>query len=411
MKYGLIGEKLGHSYSPQLHGLLGDYPYELCPLAPAELDAFLKKGAFLGLNVTIPYKQAVIPYCAEISEAARRIGSVNTLIRRADGSLWGDNTDAYGFWEMSQRADIRFMDRKVLVLGSGGTSRTACTVVQDGGGRPVVISRQGPDTYEDMAKHKDAAIIVNTTPVGMYPVTDAAPVDVKSFPRLEGVLDVVYNPQRTRLLQQAQALHLRQGGGLWMLVAQAARASQHFTGQAVCPESMAAAYQALRRQTTNLVLVGMPGCGKTTLGQRLAEQLNRPLTDIDTEIEKESGQSIPAIFATEGENGFRAREAAQIARFGREGGRVLVTGGGAVLSPENREDLRLNSFVVHITRPLEALPLDGRPLSQDRAALHAMWEKRGPLYAACQDMTVANEGTVAACAEKIVEGFNEALCH
>lgn len=411
-RYGLIGERLGHSHSPKVHGLLDDrYPYELIPLAPEQVGPFLEAGDFDGLNVTIPYKQTVIPYCAQLGEMARRIGSVNTLVKRADGSLFGDNTDAYGFSEMAWQAGISFAGQKALVLGSGGTSLTARAVIEGAGGEVVVVSRQGEDNYQNLERHGDATLVVNTTPVGMWPHTDAAPVDLRLFSNLRGVLDVVYNPLRTRLLLQAEELRVPHGGGLSMLVFQAARARELFTGEAIPDARAQSAYATLRKELTNLVLVGMPGCGKTTLGKALATRLGRPMADMDQEIEKECGCRIAQLFEREGEAGFRAREAEQIARYGREGGRVLVTGGGAVENPQNRENLRLNGFVVHLTRSLELLPLEGRPLSKDREALQALWQRRAPLYAACADARVSNDTTISACADQIAEVFHEAFCH
>ncbi len=409
--YGLIGRQLGHSHSPRLHALLGGPGYALIPLEPEALDGFLRQDRFAGLNVTIPYKQSVMPYCARLSDTAREIGSVNTLVRQADGSLFGDNTDAYGFEEMARQAGVRFAGEKTLVLGSGGTSRTACAVIRAQGGEAVVVSRGGEDNYENLSRHKDAAFVVNTTPVGMAPAVTGSPLDLRLFPGLRGVLDVVYNPLRTRLLQQAQELHIPWAGGLSMLVAQAARARELFSGQPVPSETARQAYAALRRSVMNLVLVGMPGCGKTTLGRRLSQLLDLPLTDVDREIEKTAGYTIPEIFRREGETGFRRREAKQIARCSGRGGQILVTGGGAVLSLENRQNLRMNGFVVHITRPVNLLPLAGRPLSTDQAALAEMWRLRQPLYEACADVCIANEAGIEECAGKMKEAFDEAVCH
>lgn len=408
--YGLIGEKLGHSYSKTLHALLADYSYELLALAPDALEGFLRSRTLDGFNVTIPYKQAVMPYCAELSETARRIGSVNTVVRRADGSLYGDNTDAYGFAMMAKRAGIDFTGRKTLVLGSGGTGLTACDAVRSAGGTPVVISRHGENRYDNLEKHADAAFVVNATPVGMHPNTDASPVDLRRLPQLRGVLDVIYNPLRTRLLLQAAELGIPCACGLGMLVYQAVRACELFTGEAVAPERAEGAEAALRKAALNLVLVGMPGCGKSTVGRELKRLTGMPLADIDAEIERAAGKSIPAIFQAEGEAGFRAREAEQLARFAAGNGQIIVTGGGAVLSAANRERLRCNGYAVHLTRALEQLSTKGRPLSQSAERLSEMQREREPLYAACADATVANQTTPAECARVILEGFDEALC-
>ncbi len=409
-RLGLIGERLEHSYSAKLHRFLGNAPYELFPLPPGELDAFLRKGEFDGLNVTIPYKQSVVPYCAALSETAARTGSVNTLVKRPDGTLYGDNTDAYGFAQMAKGAGIDFAGTKTLVLGSGGTSRTVCAVVREAGGIPVVVSRQGPVKYEDLSLHADAAVVVNTTPVGMYPHTAMAPLDLRQFPKLTGVLDVIYNPLRTRLIQQAMVLAIPCAGGLPMLVWQAARASPLFQGRPLRKEQLQAAFASFSKEVTNLVLVGMPGSGKTTVGRRVAEMLHLPLVDIDAEIERRVGRSLETFIHTQGEAAFRELESAQIQQYGKQGGRVLVTGGGAVLSSANRESLRLNSLVVQLTRPVALLAREGRPLSKDLDALQALWQQRAPLYAACADVVMENVETPERCAMAVKEAYDEALC-
>ena len=409
MKFGLIGERLGHSYSKVLHGLLADYRYDLLPMPPEAVPGFMQARELDGLNVTIPYKQTVIPFLAEMSDIAREIGSVNTVIKRADGTLYGDNTDAYGFRKLCEAIRMDCAGRKVLVLGSGGTSRTACCVVRRMGGTPVVISRHGENNYDNLHLHKDAAYLINTTPVGMYPNVDAAPVDLAAFPALRGVVDVIYNPMRTRLVQQAEELGIPATGGLRMLVYQAVRASEQFTGQDISPEAATEAEAALRASSLNLVLVGMPGCGKTTVGDELARLLQREAIDIDAEIVRESGKSIPEIFVKDGEAAFRELEARIIARYSKETGRILLTGGGAVLRQDNRQNLKQNGFVVHLTRNIGLLAMDGRPLSKDRATLETLWQQRQPLYQACADRVIPNETTPLQCAEKIQEAWNETL--
>ncbi|NLO85482.1 MAG: shikimate kinase [Clostridiales bacterium] len=410
-QYGLIGEKLGHSYSKVLHSFLADYSYDLWPMPKSSLAQFMQAKEFAGINVTIPYKRDVIPFLDEMGETAKRIGCVNTVVGREDGTLYGDNTDAYGFMEMARRAGIDFSLGKTLVLGSGGTSLTACAVIREAGGEAIVVSRSGETRYEDLGKHTDALFLVNTPPVGMYPHTDAAAVDLRELPRLQGVLDVIYNPLKTRLLQQAEELGIAYAGGLCMLVYQAVRACELFTGEAVDPARIRRAERELMKSAMNLVIVGMPGCGKTTMGDILARLLELELIDIDQEIAHDAGISIPEIFQKEGEAGFRAREAAQIERYGREGGRILVTGGGAVKSPQNRENLSLNGFVVHITRELDLLPMDGRPLSTSADALRIMWVERAPMYHACADAVISNNGRPDHCAQAIKEAYHEALCH
>jgi shikimate dehydrogenase len=410
MRYGLIGETLGHSYSARLHALLGDDTYTLHPVARQDLDAFLLERAFEGLNVTIPYKQAVIPYCDALGDTARAIGSVNTLVKRPDGTLYGDNTDAYGFAHMAASAGIAFAGKKALVLGSGGTGRTACHVIREAGGEPVVISRFGENDYEHLEKHSDAAFLVNTTPVGMYPAAAAAPVDLTRLPNLEGVIDVVYNPLRTRLLQQAKQLGLPCVGGLTMLVWQAARARALFDGREVPPETVRAAETALRREIGNLVLVGMPGSGKTVVGRQCAKKLGKTFVDTDTQIVKRAGKPIPRIFAEDGEEAFRALETAVIAEYGAMGGLVIATGGGAVLRADNRANLRMNGVVARLLTPLNRLQTKGRPLSTGMDALKRMEKERAPLYRTAADYTVENNRAIADCVRGVLEGYDEALC-
>ncbi|MBR3873968.1 MAG: shikimate kinase [Clostridia bacterium] len=407
--FGLIGERLGHSHSKTLHGYLADYSYELWPMPRDAVDGFLKTAEFDGMNVTIPYKQTVIPYLAEMGETARRVGCVNTIVKRADGTLYGDNTDVYGMSVMAARAGIDFAGKKTLILGSGGTSLTAQAVVRAAGGEAVVVSRNGENNYENLEKHANADYLINTTPVGMYPNVEASPVDLMRLPCLKGVLDVIYNPLRTKLLLQAQQLGIPHQGGLCMLVYQAVRACELFAGETVSVQRAQAAEMALRKSVTNLVLVGMPGCGKSTIGAKLAQTLDMPLVDLDEEIVRTAGMSIPEIFRTEGEAGFREREAEQVKRFGSEGGQVLVTGGGAIKREDNRAHLQMNGFVVQLKRSLDALPMDGRPLSKDRQALETMWQERAPLYAACADKIIENDSTIDACVQAIKEAFDEAL--
>lgn len=409
MRYGLLGETLGHSHSPRLHALLGCEDYALAPTPREALHAFLTARDFAGVNVTIPYKRDVMPYCDELSEAARAIGSVNTLVKRADGTLYGDNTDAYGLRMMAEKAGARFAGKKVLVLGGGGTGHTVRYVAEREGGTAVTISRGGENDYEHLDRHADAQIVINATPVGMYPAVDASPLDLRLLPNLTHVLDAVYNPLRTRLLQQAQALGLAYAGGLTMLVWQGVRARELFDGRPVPPEVARTAEAALRREVSSLVLIGMPGCGKTRIGQLCARALGLAHMDADGEVERRAGKPIPQIFAEDGEARFRELESAVLADLGSRAGLVISTGGGAVLREANRFHLRMNGVVARIRRPLPLLSTGGRPLSKSPQALLAMEAEREPLYRACADFTVDNDGALQDCADKVVAKYLEAL--
>ena len=389
LRCGLLGEKLGHSYSPRIHNLLGDYEYKLYEKSPEELEDFLKNGTFDGINVTIPYKKAVLPYCSELSSAAKRIGSVNTLVRREDGSLYGDNTDYTGFLYLLDESGLHVAGKKCLILGSGGASLAVLAALQDRGAETVVISRSGPDNYLHLDRHADARLIVNATPVGMYPNVGKTPLDVGLFPKLEGVLDLIYNPARTQILLDAEARGLVTGNGLSMLVAQAHRAAELFMGVSIDPGKIRSIWQELRREMENVILVGMPGCGKSTVGRKLAQRLGREFQDADRRIAEKAGCTIPEIFAREGEAGFRARETEVLAELGKRSGLVIATGGGCVTRQENEPLLHQNGTVYFLERDLGKLPKDGRPLSQ-RNDLKAMYETREPLYRRFADRTIDN---------------------
>ena len=402
--YGLLGRKLGHSWSVPIHTALGCEGYRLIELEPEELSAFLAQENIGGLNVTIPYKLDVMPFCDEIDEAAKAIGSVNTLARR-NGKLYAWNTDAAGFQWMARRAGISLAGRKVLVLGSGGASRTAVAVCRAAGAREViVISRSGEHNYENLSRHADAEIIVNTTPVGMYPKTGESPVDLTGFPACQGVLDVVYNPRRTALLLQAEELGIPCSDGLPMLVAQAKAAEEHFFERSIPDSENERILARLRQETTNIVLIGMPGCGKTTVGQALARLTGREAVDIDQRIVEKAGCSIPEIFAAEGEAGFRALEREVTAEVGKGAGKIILTGGGVVKDPRNYASLHQNGRIYHLIRDLDLLPTDGRPLSQG-ADLAAMWAERKSMYQRFRDVMIENTGTVEETAAAIWRDF------
>ena len=413
MEYGLIGEKLGHSYSQMIHARLADYRYELKEVAPERLDAFIEARNFRGLNVTIPYKQAVMKHCAELSPEAMEVGSVNTLIVRPDGSLFGHNTDIDGFIYMLRRGEIDPAGAKTVILGSGGTSLTARAALTRLGAREIVtVSRKGPVDYAALyAEHADAEILVNATPVGMYPKNGASPVELDRLPKVRGVADVIYNPEKTALSLAAQAKGIPAVSGLSMLVAQAREAAELFAGRAIPAGRVEDIVSEIGAQTLNLILVGMPGCGKSTLGQAVAAALQREFVDCDAEIVRRAGKSIPEIFAQDGEGAFRALESGVLADVCRGHGLVISTGGGAVLRAENRDAMRQNGRVCLIRRALALLPRDGRPLSASEDAVARLWEARRAAYETAADFPVENDGTVEEAAEKIREGFYEAAHH
>ena len=405
MEYGLLGEKLGHSFSPQIHKALGGYDYRLLPTPPEEVEALLRRRAFRGLNVTIPYKQTVIPLCDRVDPRAAAIGAVNTIVNR-DGLLEGCNTDIDGLIYLARRAGVDMAGKKAVILGSGGPSRTAQAAARELGAAEIaVISRQGEDNYENLSRHEDAQILINTTPVGMFPNAGASPVSLDAFPRLEGVLDVVYNPLRTALILAAEERGLPCAGGLAMLVAQARRASELFTGSPIPDGRTEEVLRELTGQVRNVVLIGMPGCGKSAVGRELARRMGRPFADLDKLIEEQAGRTIPEIFAQEGEAAFRSLESQVVREAGRETGRVVSTGGGVVTRQENRAPLRQNGVIVHLTRDLSLLSKKGRPVSQG-TDLRELWAQRAPLYRAFADITVENSGTIQETAGKIEKELN-----
>ena len=403
MVYGLLGRKLGHSYSPQIHALLGDYEYRLFEVEPQDLEAFLKKREFGGINVTIPYKKDVLPYLSGISDNAKRIGAVNTIIVKEDGGLYGDNTDYDGFLCLVQKSGFQVKGKKALVLGTGGASLPISAVLSDLGAREVVfISRSGENNYQNLSRHADADLIVNTTPVGMYPNNLKAPLSLSEFPNLSGVLDIVYNPQKTKLILDAERLGIPAYSGLLMLVAQGKRAAELFLGHDIPDSETDRIFKKLSTEMQNIVLVGMPGCGKTTVGKALAEQLNRPFFDADEEILKRTGKSAEAWIEACGEAVFRQKETEVLESLCKQSGTVIATGGGAVTVPENADILRQNSIVFFINRDISALPVEGRPLSK-ATALSEMYEVRLPMYRSVCDYEIAADGSVEAVVRRILE--------
>ena len=393
MQCGLLGRKLGHSYSPQIHGQLASYDYSLFEKEPEELEGFLKNGNFVGLNVTIPYKKDVIPFLDQLSPVARRLGAVNTIVRRGDGSLVGHNTDYFGFRYLVQQSGLDVSGKKVLVLGSGGASNTAVAALQELGARVVIISRSGENNYGNLHLHANASVIVNTTPVGMYPNTGVSPIDLGCFPQLEGVLDVVYNPARTQILLDAENRGLVAMNGLWMLVAQAKESAEWFSGEKIPDSRITEIHAALRAQMENIILVGMPGCGKTTIGRLLARETGKQFVDADEALEARVGRKITDIIPTDGEAAFRCLETETLAELGKQSGFVIATGGGCVTQERNYPLLHQNGTILWLTRALDKLPTEGRPLSQT-GKLQQMLATRQPMYRRFADAVIENDGTV-----------------
>ena len=403
MRCGLLGEKLGHSYSPQIHAELADYEYRLYEKAPEAVEDFVRHGDWHGLNVTIPYKKTVIPFCDELSETAETIGSVNTLLRREDGTIFGDNTDAFGFETLLNKTlPGSIAGQKALVLGTGGASVTVCAVLRRHGAEVVTVSRSGENNYQNLDRHADAKLLVNTTPVGMFPENGVSPVDLSAFRKLQCVLDVVYNPARTALLLQAEARGIPHAGGLTMLVAQAKRSSEIFLGNTLSDGEITRITRLLSGSMQNIVLIGMPGCGKSTVGALLSKRLDRPLLEADAELVKAAGIRIPMIFENEGEAGFRRRETTTLAELGKRSGAVISTGGGCVTRAENYPLLHQNGTIIWLRRDLDKLAREGRPLSVN-ADLSAMYTVREPLYARFADFTVDNSGTPTETVDAILE--------
>ncbi|MBR6781157.1 MAG: shikimate kinase [Clostridia bacterium] len=402
-KAGLLGRKLSHSFSPQIHAHLADYAYTLVELEPEEVGAFMQNLPLDAMNVTIPYKKTVMPYLAEISEEAQKIGSVNTITRTEKG-LRGDNTDYYGFSYMLQKSGISVKEKKCLVLGSGGASVTVQAVLRDLGARVTVISRSGENNYDNIQMHNDADVIVNTTPVGMYPHTGVSPVDLSVFEHLSGVLDLIYNPAQTQLLLDAKKLHIPCINGLTMLTAQAKKACELFLKTEIADSEIDRITSAVAQTCENIILIGMPGCGKSTAGQALAKRLGRKFADTDAVIEQKAGMPIPQIFAQYGEAHFRVLEHEAVCECAKQRGLVLATGGGVIKTKENFDALHQNGRVIWLQRDLSDLPVDGRPLSQ-KDGTQKLYEERKPLYEHFCDATAQCEPDVQQTAENILTSF------
>ena len=405
MEYGLIGSKLGHSYSKIIHEMLCGYHYDLCPLpTEEEARAFLTRRQFKAINVTIPYKRLVMEYCTYIDPRAKAIGAVNTVVNK-NGLLYGYNTDYL---------------RTVLILGTGGTHNTTSAVARDKGAARVLTVSRTPDAAKGQLSYEEAVfsgaqIVINTTPAGMYPNVGVCSLDVAKMPGLEAVLDVVYNPDKTELILRAEEAGVPVAvGGLEMLVAQAVYAAEYFLSRKFddAAGEIGRITAALRRDMLNVALIGMPSSGKSTVGRALAEKLGKKFIDLDEEIVKADGRSIPDIFAAEGEDGFRAKESAQTARFAKEGRQLLSCGGGIIKRGENLRALHQNGVVLFLDRPLDALTVGGgRPLSSSTEALKKMEAERRPLYLAAADAVIPNSGTVEDAVTAAMEALDEIFSH
>lgn len=408
MEYGLIGKSLCHSFSPEIHRLFGDYEYGLFELAPDELDGFFRRRDFHGINVTVPYKEAVLKYLDEVSTEAAEIGAVNTIINR-NGRLCGYNTDFFGLCALVEHEKISLEHRSVLILGTGGTSKTAAAVCRHFNAKSVLkVSRtpkNGEISYEEAAKMPQTEVVINTTPVGMYPDTEEIPIDVSMFPNLCGAVDAIYNPLRTSFVLKAGETSTA-AGGLYMLVAQAAAAAELFTGRSIPQEKIEHAYKTVLRQKENIVLIGMPTAGKSTVGRIIAEKLGKSFFDSDELAAALEGKSIPGIFAEGGENAFRKIEHRAIALLSKQRGAVIATGGGAVLREENMAALRKNGRLYYLERPLEALSADeNHPLSQTAEQLAALFTARKPLYEKYCDTKITVTGGAEETAAAVLEDF------
>lgn len=406
MRYGLIGYPLGHSISPLLHRRLAGIEYELCPLPEERFEAFMAARDFAAVNVTIPYKQRVLPYCSRLTPAAQRCGSVNLLVKEPDGTLTGDNTDLAGLRFLLRVNGWDLTGQTVVILGSGGTSHTArAAALELGAAETAVVSRSGELNYQNLAERfgERAFYLINTTPVGMAPNCAAAPLDLREFPRCLGVADVIYNPLRTRLCQQAAELGIPACGGLLMLAAQAAAAEYAFGAAVPAPEAVLKVCGELRRERQNLVLIGMPGCGKTTIGRRAAALLGREFIDCDERYLAEYGTTPEEELLQSGEPFFRARETALLEKLSSLTGCVIAAGGGAVVRPENIRLLRQNGQLCWLRRPLELLAREGRPLSRD---LPELYRQREPLYRAAADFTASNDALPQEAAERVAREFD-----
>ncbi len=406
MRCALIGRHLGHSFSKPIHNELADYSYELCEIEPEEVGGFVKSSDFDAFNVTIPYKKDVIPFLDEISDEARAIGAVNTVVRKKNGRIVGYNTDYFGFSYMIDSASLDAHGKKALIIGRGGAAITVCAVLRDRGVSELVMLGSKDNTPENIEKHKDAEIIVNASPVGMFPNNGETPIDISRFDRCEYVFDLIYNPARTRLMIDAEERGIKTVCGLSMLVAQAAKAFEYFTGDKAEEGAIERITSDISKNSKNLILIGMPGCGKSTLGRMAAKALEKDFYDADDEFTKMHGITPAECIKAFGEDSFRELEHKVICELGKKSGAVIATGGGAVTRKENYAPLHQNGEIIFIERDIDKLAREGRPLSQSND-LSKMYAARLPLYLDFADASVKGEEIVENSANKIIKVFKE----
>ena len=400
-KYCLIGEKLSHSYSAEIHRKNG-LDYSLVELEPTAVERFMREGGYDGFNVTIPYKKAVIPYLDWISDEAREMGSVNT-VKRVNGKNYGYNTDVIGMERAFYRAGVNLENKRVIVLGSGGAGNTAAYLARNKGARVSTVSRRGDINYDNCyEKFQDAEIIINATPVGMYPDTARSPIDLSRFCKAEAVFDCIYNPFRTELLLQAEKAGIIPINGLSMLVEQALQAEKIW--QTGCLYGLDEIVGSIYREKTNLVLYGMPSCGKSTIGSLVAKELNRPFVDTDKEITALFGVTPEEIIENEGEEEFRKKESIVINRVASEGGKVISVGGGAVIRETNVDALKKNGVLIYLQRDIKKLISDGRPISR-RKGIEELFNERRPIYERIKEGVCSNDGDVDYCVKGVIKEY------
>lgn len=414
-KYGLIGEKLSHSFSKGIHEQFGYYQYDLLPMSIDELDTFMTEKKFNAVNVTIPYKQTVIPYCDFLDESVQKIGAANTIVNK-DGKLTAYNTDYYGFIYSLKINEISLKDKVVMILGTGGTSKTIQAVCESLEVKKVhIVSRTSKNEfidYDTAIKQKDVEVIINATPSGMYPHNEECPIDIANYPHLEAVVDVIYNPLKTNLILDAEKQAIKTANGLLMLVAQAKFAADKFLDKVLDDNLILPIYQNMLKDYQNIVLIGMPSSGKSTIALALSKIFNKQFVDIDEVIETNAKQSIPEIFSEQGEPYFRSLEHEAVLSTSKQTNLVIATGGGSILNPANVRALKQNGILFYINRDIDQLETRGhRPLSKDKEALKAMYEKRYPLYIQAAHFVIENNQEIESAIDQIKEKFNEIFSH